>query len=66
VTTEFLEQHSLYCPYCGESVTIDVEPSIGERDEYVEDCPVCCRPWTVWVVRDPDGTASVRLRRADE
>jgi len=63
--TELLEEHSLYCPYCGEIVAVDVEP-LAEREEYVEDCPVCCRPWTVSVLRDPSGATSVELRRADE
>jgi len=63
--TEFLEERSLYCPYCGEKVTVNVEP-LTEGEEYVEDCPVCCRPWTVWVLRDPSGATSVELRRADE
>jgi len=63
--TELLEEHSLYCPYCGEIVAVNVEP-LAEREEYVEDCPVCCRPWTVSVLRDPSGATSVELRRADE
>jgi hypothetical protein len=32
------------CPHCGEQV--DTWPDIGggEQQEYIEDCPVCCRP----------------------
>src|SRR5215469_4420561 len=37
------------CPYCGERVTVHVEPTGMSSEEYVEDCPVCCRPWTVRV-----------------
>src|SRR5262249_35717629 len=59
------EERSLDCPYCGENVTVNVEPSL-ESQEYVEDCPVCCRPWTVLVAPDPSGSPSVTLRRADE
>jgi len=32
------------CPSCGESIVVPVDPSAGARQEYVEDCPVCCRP----------------------
>ena len=56
--TEFLEERSLYCPYCGEIVTVNVEP-LTEREEYVEDCPVCCRPNVVHVEIDDDGDVRV-------
>jgi len=36
------------CPYCGESVEIVLDPGSGTRQEYVEDCEVCCRPWQVY------------------
>lgn len=31
------------CPYCGEQFTAAVDSSGGSQD-YIEDCPVCCRP----------------------
>jgi hypothetical protein len=31
------------CPFCGEMITIFVDPS-QERQSYIEDCSVCCRP----------------------
>lgn len=31
------------CPYCGERFEAFVDTSAGDAD-YVEDCPVCCRP----------------------
>ena len=34
------------CPFCGETFTILIDPSV-DRQEYVEDCYVCCRPITV-------------------
>lgn len=48
------------CPYCGESSTVSVTP--GEEDEeFVQDCPVCCRPWTVRVKFRRDGSADVSV-----
>ena len=47
------------CPHCGETVSIRVDPGSGTSQEYVEDCPVCCRPWRVRVEYDPDGSAEV-------
>ncbi|MEM9694069.1 MAG: CPXCG motif-containing cysteine-rich protein [Myxococcota bacterium] len=37
------------CPYCFEKVEVWVDASAGSSQRYVEDCPVCCRPWMVWV-----------------
>jgi hypothetical protein len=32
------------CPHCGELVDTAPDPGGGLHQEYVEDCPVCCRP----------------------
>jgi hypothetical protein len=32
------------CPHCGEEVDTDPDPGGGLSQEYIEDCPVCCRP----------------------
>ncbi|HEX8690967.1 MAG TPA: CPXCG motif-containing cysteine-rich protein [Longimicrobium sp.] len=53
------------CPYCGEAVDIVLDPGSGARQEYVEDCEVCCRPWQVSVAYAPDGTAEVAVEVAD-
>ncbi len=54
------------CPYCGEPVTVVVDEGGGEEQRYVEDCPVCCRPWEVEVTCEVDGEWAARLRTADE
>ena len=38
-----LETHSVECPYCGETIEVQVE-AIPEEQSYIEDCSVCCRP----------------------
>ncbi|HMK72938.1 MAG TPA: CPXCG motif-containing cysteine-rich protein [Myxococcaceae bacterium] len=53
------------CPYCGERVTVHVEPLGVAEETYVEDCPVCCRPWTVQLNRE-DGRLSLTLGREDD
>ena len=40
------------CPTCGEEIVIPLDPSAGEQQEYVEDCPVCCRPNLIRVIFD--------------
>jgi hypothetical protein len=56
---------AVVCPSCGEEVEIALDPGSGGEQEYVEDCPVCCRPWSVRVRYHGDGTAEVRLVPAD-
>jgi len=50
------------CPYCAEQVEIYLEPDVS--GSFVQDCEVCCNPWTVRVVYD-GGDRYVELQRAD-
>ena len=37
------QESSVYCPYCGEGISVLLNPEdVGEH--YIEDCQVCCRP----------------------
>ena len=38
-----LQESSIYCPYCGESIDVLLNPEDVGVD-YIEDCQVCCRP----------------------
>ena len=49
------------CPYCGESMSVAVDPGSGEHQEYVEDCEVCCQPWQVTVAFSGDGAAHISV-----
>lgn len=49
-----LEDRSIDCPYCGESIDILLDPS-DEEQRYVEDCQVCCRPINISISAEPDG-----------
>lgn len=60
------EMLPLSCPYCGEPVDLDVDEGGGSRQDFVQDCPVCCRPWQVTVVRDREGGWGATLRTTDE
>lgn len=40
------------CDACGEEVVIPLDLSAGKNQEYVEDCPVCCRPNVIHVEID--------------
>lgn len=51
----------VFCPYCGEENEISVDPGSGAAQSYVEDCQVCCQPWSVHVTFDSDGRVAVQV-----
>jgi len=53
------------CPYCGETVELAIDPHGGHAQEYIEDCPVCCRPWRVQVSFDDEGKLEVSLEKSE-
>lgn len=57
---------TVLCPYCGEANAIALDPGSGARQEYVEDCQVCCQPWRLSVRYLADGTASVHAEALDD
>jgi hypothetical protein len=48
-----------HCDSCGEEIVVPVDLSAGASQEYVEDCPVCCRPNVIHV--EIEGTGKVRV-----
>lgn len=48
------------CGACGEAIVIPVDLSGGAEQEYVEDCPVCCRANVIQVHLDREGHACIR------
>lgn len=52
---DHLEEEGRYvCDGCGEEIVIPLDISEGESQEFVEDCPVCCRPSLVHVEFDDE------------
>ena len=52
------------CDACGEEIVVPVDAAAGAEQEYVEDCPVCCRPNVIHV--DVDSGGDVRVSAAAE
>ena len=50
---------SYVCDACGEEIEIPIDHSMGASQEYVEDCPVCCRPNLIHVEIEDDGEIRV-------
>jgi hypothetical protein len=61
-----LETAWVECPYCGEPFETTVDTSGGDQD-YIEDCPVCCRPVEFHLVTGADGELrSLTTQRDDD
>ena len=58
---EVLQEKRIGCPYCGESITILVDGSVGDQ-QYIEDCQVCCRPMDIQVFVSANGDCQVEAR----
>ena len=57
---------TVICPYCSAPVEISLDPGSCSDQEYVEDCEVCCQPWTVSVRYGSAGDAEVTVTALDE
>jgi DNA-directed RNA polymerase subunit RPC12/RpoP len=53
------EEAAYVCSACGEEIVVPIDVSQGAVQEYVEDCPVCCRPHLLRVQVARDGRAHV-------
>jgi len=47
------------CPSCGETILLAIDPSGGDVQSYIEDCPVCCNPNQLDVRFDAQGRATI-------
>ncbi len=55
-----MQDESTYvCDACGEEIVVPLDLSAGERQDYVEDCPVCCSPNVIHVEVEDDGILCV-------
>ncbi len=56
----------LNCPYCGEVISLRVDPTGGRRQFFVTDCEVCCRPIDVEIEVESDGYIQLTAKRSGE
>ena len=60
-----LISHDVQCPYCGETVEILIDGSVA-RQQYIEDCEVCCRPINFDVSVDEENEVVVSATHENE
>jgi transcription elongation factor Elf1 len=58
-------EHHFPCPHCGAPISMLLDLSV-DRQDYIEDCEVCCNPWSVVVHFDVEGKAEVEVSALDE
>jgi len=57
-----IDSVTVTCPWCLEQVDFTVEADVSGA--FVQDCEVCCHPWSVFVHRDREGALEVQIDRA--
>lgn len=58
------EEGEVTCPYCWETVPLELDLSAGDQ-AYTEDCPVCCQPMRVRL-RVAEGEYVVEAEREND
>jgi hypothetical protein len=60
-----LSDGEVECPFCGEpgDIAADYDPDATGDQIFVQDCSVCCNPWSVTVHVGTDGEITVRVDR---
>lgn len=60
-----LPSANIQCPYCGERIEVVVDTSVV-RQEYIEDCSVCCQPIVIDVTTAFDAVESISVRTEND
>ena len=60
-----LEESTIQCPYCGETLSVLIDTSIPEQ-QYIEDCQVCCRPINFDVHVGNTGELTIKVTNENE
>jgi hypothetical protein len=54
------------CQYCGVLNTVWIDLTIDGKQDFIEDCRICCRPNRIIVTRDEDNNVFTEARPCDE
>jgi len=61
----FVHEKESYCPYCGEIISLLIDPSM-QLQEYVEDCQVCCSPIVISIEITHNEDILINTRKENE
>jgi hypothetical protein len=59
------QDYPFSCPHCGVELSARLDPSGGLRQQFIQDCEICCRPIQIFV-RFQDGNVEEFSVEADE
>ncbi len=57
------EDVEINCPFCGERIGVLVDASVSKQN-YIEDCSVCCRPIQFEVTCEEGAVVSLDIGRS--
>ncbi len=53
------EDIDVQCPFCFEFISIRIDSTAGESQEFVYDCEVCCRPINITAKQKTNGNFEI-------
>jgi hypothetical protein len=54
------------CQYCGVMNSVWIDLTITGKQDFIEDCRICCRPNRIIVSEDEDNNIFIESRPCDE
>jgi len=54
------------CQYCGVENTVWVDLTVGDKQDFIEECRICCRPNRILIKIDTDENILIESRISDE
>ncbi len=54
------------CQYCGVKNSVWVDLTVEGKQDFVEDCRICCRPNRIIITKDIENNAFAESRPLDE
>jgi mRNA-degrading endonuclease toxin of MazEF toxin-antitoxin module len=61
-----VEERTIFCPYCGERMGVEIDMTAGDLQDFIEDCPVCCRAIEIVAKQDIHGHLQLVAKREDD
>lgn len=54
------------CQYCGRENSVWIDLTVSGKQDFIEDCRICCRPNRVIITVDSEENIFVESRLSDE
>ncbi len=54
------------CQYCGVHNSVWLDMTVEGKQDFIEDCRICCRPNRIIIIHDDESNVYVEARPSDE